>query len=133
MRMLLFFPLAYEVNLARGWCEATCSITSCNFYPQVLAIFLRATQNKPYLPSIPQAFKYLESCCVIEKRVKVENSVVPCDCQGWNTEKNRQELQGDSSHGGNYLSKQRVSESTVFAFGGNGFLSLECPSRDGRL
>lgn len=95
--------------------QVTCSISSWNFYPQILVIFLRVTENKPYLPSIPQAFTYLDSWYIIQIRVRVEKSVVVCDSQEVEGRINRQEFQGGSSHGKNC--KQRMSECLILAFG----------------
>lgn len=62
--------------------QGTHSISLCNSYPQMLVIFLRCFQNKPYLPSIPEAFKYLESYYIIQKRARFKKSSIPCDTQG---------------------------------------------------
>lgn len=105
--------------------QGTHSVSSCNFYPQMLVVFLRVTQNKPYLTSTPQALEISGKLLHNSKPVRVGKSFVLCDFQGLEWENNRQELQGDSSHCTEELSKQRASESAILVLVGNGFLSLE--------
>lgn len=75
--------------------QGTRSISFCNSYPQMLVIFLRVTQIKPSFPSIPQAFKYPESCCVTQNRLGLGKVVVPCDFQGVERRKKIDRSYGD--------------------------------------
>lgn len=101
-----------------------------NFYPQMPVIFPRLIQNKPYLPSIPQAFRYLEGCCVIQKRVRVRKNMVPCDSRGG---EDKQVLQGETVPAvRNYLNEEHL-RAPLWPLEVMGSCPLTCPSRGGRL
>lgn len=99
----------------------------------MLVILLRLLQNKPSLPSIPQALKNLESCCLIQKRVRVRKSSIPCDSEGM--EWGQIGITGRDSSCRKELSKQGVSDlrAPLWPLEVMGSCPLRCPSRGGRL